>query len=222
MTTGPITVAAIDDHPIVLHGLAATLAASPRLTVVATAKDVDELLGVPRPHIDVVLLDLDLGGTSQVSDNIRRLLEAGSAVVVLSANAAPEAVRAAVQAGACGFVPKSQDITDLITAIEAAADGGGWVSPQLAFALITDDTPDRPALSEQETHALRLYAAGLPLKSVAKRMGVSPDTAKQYVDRVRAKYRRVGREAGTKIDLYRRAVEDGHLPPNGSDPPAAG
>ena len=50
------------------------------------------------------------------------------------------------------------------------------------------------------------------MKSVACRLGVSPDTAKQYIDRVRLKYRKAGREATTKVDLYRRAVEDGHLP----------
>jgi DNA-binding NarL/FixJ family response regulator len=54
----------------------------------------------------------------------------------------------------------------------------------------------------------------MPLKSVARRMGLSEETVKQYVCRVREKYSRAGRAAPTKMDLYYRAVEDGHLPPN--------
>jgi DNA-binding NarL/FixJ family response regulator len=58
---------------------------------------------------------------------------------------------------------------------------------------------------------LILYASGLPMKSVARRLGVSFDTAKCYVDRVRDKYERTGREARTKIELRQRAEEDGLL-----------
>ncbi len=212
MTAHTITVAAVDDHPIVLHGLRALLASAPGLTVVATARTVGELIAGPGRTAEVVLLDLSLEDGSNAPDNIRDLLIAGPKVVVLSAVATPEAVRAAVRAGASGYVPKGENVDDLMRAIEDAAAGGSWVSPQLAFALLTDAAEDRPRLSGQETEALKLYAAGLPLKSVARQMGVSQDTAKQYLDRVRAKYRRAGREAGTKVDLYRRAVEDGHLP----------
>jgi transposase len=71
----------------------------------------------------------------------------------------------------------------------------------------------------------RLYATGMPMKSVARRMCISEETAKQYVGRVREKYSRAGRAAPTKLELYYRAVEDGHLPltPNRGPPlPATG
>jgi DNA-binding NarL/FixJ family response regulator len=202
----------VDDHPIVLHGLAGILGMSSEFDVVATAVSIDELLSGAGKGADVVLLDLDLGDGSDTAANIHRLTGVGPAVVVFSASAQPETVREAMKAGACGYVPKSDDLDGLATAIRAAARGGGWVSPQLAFMLLTDDAPDRPALSGKEKEALRLYAAGMPMKVVARRMGVSIETAKQYIERVRLKYRKVGREAGTKVDLYRRAVEDGHLP----------
>ncbi|MGF7233489.1 MAG: response regulator, partial [Frankia sp.] len=196
MTAHTITVAAVDDHPIVLHGLRSLLASAPGLSVVATARTVGELLAGPGRAADVALLDLNLEDGSNAPDNIRDLLTAGPRVVVLSAVATPEAVRAAVRAGASGYVPKGENVDDLMRAIEDAASGGSWVSPQLAFALLTDAAEDRPRLSGQETEALKLYAAGLPLKTVARQMGVSQDTAKQYLDRVRAKYRRGGRRAG--------------------------
>jgi DNA-binding NarL/FixJ family response regulator len=206
-----ITIAVVDDHPIVLQGIARILDGEPGICVAATAPSVDELLDNELGVVHVVLLDLDLGDGTDVTTNIHRLLETGSTVVVFSALALPENVRAAVRAGACGYVPKSDDLESLVTAIQAAARGSGWVSPELAFVLLTDDAPDRPSLSEKELQALLLYATGQPLKTVAQSMGVSFDTAKQYLDRVRLKYRQSGRQAASKVDLYRRAVEDGYL-----------
>jgi DNA-binding CsgD family transcriptional regulator len=69
------------------------------------------------------------------------------------------------------------------------------------------------ALSQQERRALQLYATGMPLKSVARKMTISDETVKQYLGRVREKYARAGRAAPTKLELYHRAVEDGHIPP---------
>jgi DNA-binding NarL/FixJ family response regulator len=209
-----ISVAAVDDHPIVLHGLEGLLAATPDCKLVAKAASMAQLLAGPGKDADVILLDLELGDGSTAPENIRRLAGTGPAVVVFSATATPAAVREAIRAGAYGFVPKTETVNDLATAIRAAAGKTGWVSPQLAFIMLTDDSPDRPALSEQEREALRLYAGGLPMKLVAKRMTVSVETAKQYIDRVRTKYRRVGRDVTTKVDLYRRAVEDGYLHPD--------
>jgi DNA-binding NarL/FixJ family response regulator len=208
-----ISVAAVDDHPIVLRGLIGTLGSMPGFRLLATASSISEFLAGPGKAADVVLLDLDLGDGSEPPDNIRRLMAAKIAVVVFSAVAEPTTVRAAMRAGACGFVPKTDDVDELATAIRAAAAGTGWISPQLAFLLLTDDAPDRPALSAKEGEVLRLYAAGMPLKTVARRMNVATETAKQYIDRVRRKYREAGRDADTKIDLYRRAVEDGHIDP---------
>ena len=73
--------------------------------------------------------------------------------------------------------------------------------------------PTGPALSHQEKRALQLYATGMPMKSVARKMTISDETVKQYLGRVREKYARAGRAAPTKLDLYHRAVEDGHLLP---------
>jgi Bacterial regulatory proteins, luxR family len=122
-------------------------------------------------------------------------------------------VRAAIRAGARGYVLKNEETSRVRAAIKAVAGGTDWLSPRLAYILAADDAPDRPVLSPQETRALRLYATGMPMKSVARRMAISEETAKQYVGRVRDRYARAGRAAPTKIELYYRAVEDGHLPP---------
>jgi len=212
--TGVIDVAAVDDHPIVLDGVAGwVMAAGSGIRVVGTAATVDALLAGPGRHAHVVLLDLDLGDRTTVERNVAVILTAGPAVLVLSASDKPLSVRAAMRAGALGYVLKNEETSQIRAAIKAVAAGQDWISPRLAYIFATDDAPDRPGLSPQETRALRLYATGMAMKSVAKRMAISEETAKQYVGRVREKYARAGRAAPTKLDLYYRAVEDGHLPP---------
>jgi DNA-binding NarL/FixJ family response regulator len=212
--TGVIDVAAVDDHPIVLDAVTGwVMAAESGIRVVGTAATVDAILAGPGRRAHVVLLDLDLGDGTTVQRNVAAILAAGPAVLVLAASDKPVSVRAAMRAGALGYVLKDEETTQVRAAIKAVAAGEGWISPRLAYIFATDDAPDRPELSPQETRALRLYATGMPMKSVARRMAISEETAKQYVGRVREKYARAGRAAPTKLDLYYRAVEDGHLPP---------
>jgi two-component system, NarL family, nitrate/nitrite response regulator NarL len=212
--TSVIKVAAIDDHPIVLDAFGSWVtAAESGIRIVGTATTVHGLLSGPGREADVVLLDLDLGDGTTIERNIAAILAAGPTVLVLSASDKPVAVRTAMRAGALGYVLKNEETAQVRAAIKAVAAGKDWISPRLAYILATDDAPDRPALSAQETRALQLYATGMPMKSVARRMTISEETVKQYVGRVREKYAHAGRAAPTKLDLYYRAVEDGHLPP---------
>jgi two-component system nitrate/nitrite response regulator NarL len=213
---GIIAVAAVDDHPIVLDGIANWISAAGgagAVRVVATAASVDALLAGPGRDADVVLLDLDLQDGTTVEANVAAIRAAGPAVLVLAASDRPVSVRAAIRAGALGYVLKSEEAGQVRAAIEAVAAGADWISPRLAYIFATDDAPDRPTLSPQEARALRLYATGMPMKSVARRMMIGEETVKQYVGRVREKYSRAGRAAPTKMELYYRAVEDGYLPP---------
>ena len=213
--TGVIDVAAVDDHPIVLDGFTGWVTATESdISVVATAATVDSLLAGPGRHAHVVLLDLDLGDGTTVERNVAAIGAAGPAVLVLAASDKPVSVPGAIRAGALGYVLKNEETAEVRMAIRAVAEGRDWISPRLAYIFATDDAPDRPSFSAQETRALRLYATGMPMKSVARRMCISEETAKQYVGRVREKYARAGRAAPTKLDLYYRAVEDGHLPPH--------
>src|ERR1022692_278860 len=213
--TGIIDVAAVDDHPIIRDGIASwVMTVDSNIRVVGTAATVDALLAGPGRRAHVVLLDLDLGDGTTAEINVAAILAAGPAVLVLSVSDKPLAVRAAMRAGALGYVLKNEEAAQVRAAIRAVAAGQDWISPRLAYIFATDDAADRPALSPQETRALRLYVTGMPMKSVARRMALSDETAKQYVGRVREKYARAGRAAPTKLELYYRAVEDGHLPPH--------
>jgi DNA-binding NarL/FixJ family response regulator len=210
---GQIGVAVVDDHPVILDGVTGWVAVpGSGIRVVAAGTTVDAILSGPGRHADVVLLDLDLGDGTTAEQNVTAICAAGPAVLVLSASDRPAAVRDAIRAGARGYVLKNEEAAELRAAVRAVAAGKDWVSQRLAYIFATDDAPDRPALSGQETRTLQLYATGMPMKSVARRLCISEETAKQYVQRVRLKYEHANRAAPTKLDLYHRAVEDGHLP----------
>jgi two-component system uhpT operon response regulator UhpA len=208
-----VRVGIVDDHQLMLDGLTTWLSAEAGdVDVVIAVTTFRELVRHPQFPVSVVLLDLDLGDDIPASVKIVELAAAGVAVVVVSTFADPRRVRECVAAGALGYVPKSENAAEIVQAVRAAANGEGHVTQALA-AMLLADVPDEstPALSPQERRALVLYASGLPLKSVARQLDISVETAKTYLTRVREKYAHAGREARTKIALHRRAVEDGLL-----------
>ncbi len=207
-----VTVAAVDDHPAIREGVRVGLTELGSLHVMAGASTVDALLGVIAPgQVDVVLLDLQLNDDRLPEDNVRRLLDNGSDVIVYSSLAEPTELRAALAAGALGVVSKDQSMADLEAAILRVAAGEPLLTTEWAAALDAAPSEVRPDLSDRESEALRLYAMGLEMKSAARRMNITLGTYKEYLLRVRRKYAKVDRPAGTKLALYHRAVEDGYL-----------
>ncbi|MFD5326028.1 response regulator [Streptomyces sp. NPDC127092] len=210
---GVITVAVVDDDRMLLDGMRSWLGRVPELRLVATAATVGELLATVTPADapappDIVLLDLMLRDDSAPADNIRRLLAAGSRVLVISTVPDRTRVIESLRAGADGYLTKDNDLPTLVAAIKEVVAGHGAHSPELAFACAHDDSPSRPRLSPREREILLDYASGLTLKSAARRAGITVHTAKDYLDRVKAKYQQAGRPAYTKIDLARRVRED--------------
>ena len=205
--SGPVRVGAVDDHPAILSGLLAGLSQPPHTFVCAVAETVAALLDFGAP-MDIVLLDLRLADDSDPAVNVQRLVEHGFPVLLYTQERRQPLVARALHAGASGVVGKHESMATLARAVRRVVDGGVWFSAEWAEAIRAGIGPE---LAPRETEAITLYAAGLPLKSVAARMGLSQETVKQYLNRCRAKYAAVGRPAHTKTELYRRAVEDGYL-----------
>ncbi len=205
----PLRVAVIDDHELVREGLASIIAAQPGLpaTVVYCGGSV-QAAAMAGP--DVALLDIDLGpGSTTVGHGVIALQEVGAKVLVVSAFEDAPAVRTALEVGALGFVPKRVSVDALLEAIATVARGELYLSIDLAAILAA--ATETPNLSPRELDALRLYASGLKLSAVGHRMGISPHTVKEYLDRVRLKYANVGREVRTRTELYAQANRDGLL-----------
>jgi DNA-binding NarL/FixJ family response regulator len=215
---GAITVVILDDHALFHQGLAAWLGANaPQIAIGYSGDDTDRALAAA-PEADVVLLDLDLGAEAPpLAQLVARFRALGCNVLIVSALGSPRVVRQGLAAGALGYMSKREDPSALLTAITTVARGEGFLTPEMA-SILAEAPEDVPNLSIQELTALRLYASGMKLDSVARRMNVSPATAKEYLDRVRAKYAQAHRHVRSKSDMHRAAIEDGFLPPEA--PPA--
>ncbi|MGW2178355.1 response regulator [Streptomyces sp. NPDC001732] len=207
-----ITVAVVDDDRMLRDGIRSWLAGVPGLRLVGCACTVDELLAGRGEQADVVLLDLVLRDGRPSAENIRRLREAGSRVLMISVVPDRDRIVAAIADGADGYLTKDHDLSVLVEAIEEVAAGGTAHSPELAFAWACDQGI-RPKLSPKEREVLVGYASGLTLKATARRAGITANTAKYYLDRVKAKYQDAGRPTYTKIDLALRVREDGWVHP---------
>lgn len=200
-------IAVVDDHVLVRDALAGVVRELGHQ--VTTASTIEAVM---HDDLELLLLDLDLdaGGLAD-EQTVADLTGRGVAVLIVSALGSPRHVRRMLAAGVAGVVAKSDGMQELCSAIDAALAGQKWMSAVLAKALVIDHDADRPKLSDNELEALRLYACGLKLDSVARRMGVASSTAKQYIDRVRDKYAQVGHPARTKAELYAAGVDDGFI-----------
>lgn len=205
----------VDDHPLILHGFVPGLQQLiPELTGAVTVSSVVELLAdAAFDELDVVVLDLDLRDGSPPEDNVAQVVGTGRPVLLYTQETRAPVIQRCLKAGASGIVGKHEDVSVLAAAIRQLAAGEPVLTTEWASAVQKDIEGHVPDLAPREREALRLYAAGLPLKSVARRMEISADTAKEYLLRVRRKYAGVDRPAPTKAELYQRAVEDGYLPP---------
>ena len=211
-TPASVRVGIVDDHESVRLGLQAACenAGYEVLFAAATAQAlVDGLAG---RECDVIVLDLSLGDGSLVTDNVRLAASTGSAVLVHSIADRVASVREALAAGAAGVIPKSSPTTTVMAAVASVARGDVLNNLEWATAIDADRDFAKAQLGRRERDVLHLYASGLPLKMVAMQLGIAHSTAREYLDRIRVKYVEVGRPAPTKVDLLRRAVEDGILP----------
>jgi two-component system, NarL family, response regulator DevR len=209
--TSRLRIAHVDDHETVQLGFASLIAGQQDIELVASVVSVDLLLPI-LSTLDLVVLDLRLSDGSTVEHNMAILHANGSRVLAFTAADNPADVRAASRAGVLGIVRKSESRETIVDAIRRAAGGGTVATTEWAAALDADPLLTSAGLSPKEREVLALYASGDKSVTVAHRAGLSANTVAEYVRRIRYKYAIAGRPAHTKVDLYKRAVEDGILP----------
>ena len=206
-----VRIGIIDDHPAFVLGLSAILNAQHDLQVVAAASTARALVG-ERMRLDLVLLDIALSDGSSPASNLERLAALKAPVLVLAGKDLDRAplVQQAMAAGALGAIARSESAERIVEAARRGAQGavvlGRPNGPLLASAYLD---PENFLLSERETEVLRLYAGGQTADLVAAALFISRDTVNDHIRRIRAKYAAAGRPAPTKVDLFKRAVEDG-------------
>jgi DNA-binding NarL/FixJ family response regulator len=199
---------------VVGEGTAAVLRGQPDLEVVGVAVSLDgaRAAGLTnRSAVDVVLLDIRLGGDSGLN-----LLSGGDgpggaplpAVIVLTAYDYPQYAEAALRLGAAGFVLKTAPLPELLDAIRRVAAGG------MAFS-IRPSGAARARLTPREHDVVRLVAEGRSNDEIGAALGIGVKTVETHLSRI---FERFG--VASRAELAARAVREGWLdvPPEGPPP----
>ena len=187
-----IEVVLCDDHALVRRGIRQTLAEAVDIRVAGEASSYAEVREVLRTTpCDVLLLDIGLPGRSGL-EVLSALTEFASPIRVLMVSMFAEeqyAIRS-LRAGAQGYVSKSGDPHELITATRTVAQGRKYVTPEVAQMLAesvsrpSSDNSAHAALSDRELQTLVKIASGKRLSDIAEELMLSPKTVSVYRSRV--------------------------------------
>ena len=217
MTTTPLRLLLVEDHPLFRNGLAALMTAEPDIEVIGQAIDeagAVELASSLRP--DVILMDLQLRAGNGISA-IRRIVghDPDVRVLVVTLFEDDDSLFAALRAGARGYVLKDADEDEILRAVRAVAGGDAIFSPAVAGRLLTffSSAPRGaptafPGLTEREREILDRMAKGHDNGTIARDLSLSTKTVANYVstifsklqvaDRIQAVLQ--AREAGLGLD----------------------
>lgn len=217
-----ITVSIIDDDPMICQAMRLILTdySSGRIDVVSTSTDgALALAHAEREQPDVVLMDIAMPGMDGIEATRRlRALPHAPHVLILTSLSPTNTVARAVEAGAEGFVSKTDAPEDIIRRVIGVVDGDPQFNPASQCQLIGDLNRQRPqsrrdearamldALPEREREAVLLAAEGFTNAEIAQRMFISERTVKSHLS-----------SAGDRLCMGRvqmaRLVERADLPP---------
>ncbi len=195
-----IRVLLADDQMLVRAGFRALLDAQPGIEVAGEAADGDEAVRLVRElRPDVVLMDIRMPVLDGLAAT-RRITEDGSLaavrVIMLTTFELDEYVFEAIRSGASGFLVKDTEPQELLRAVRAVVAGDALLSPGVTRRLIAEFAArsKQPAaaagldrLTDREREVMALVGMGLSNEEIARRLVVSPLTAKTHVSRTMVK-----------------------------------
>ena len=218
--TAAIRVLLIDDHPTMLWGLEQLIAAeAPRMQLAGVARNCDDALAqASQLTADVVLLDIDLGGTSSVNIIPGLLANGVSRVLILSGTADQSVLDQAVRSGARGILHKSAAPADVLKAIEKVHRGELWLD-HVALGRVLGHflnppaaaKPDpeancRASLTAKERKVIQavMEGNGAVNKAIAERLFISEYTLRNHLTSIYQKL-----HVANRLELYVYAVKHG-------------
>jgi len=182
-----------DDHELVRRGLAALLQAHEGWEVCAEAKDGREAVEKARQlKPEVIILDVGMPNLNGLAAT-RQLMQQDPEikVIVLTITDSDQVIREALDAGARGFVLKSDAARDLVTAVEAVQRNRMFFTPRVNDMVLagfldrrengsTTEAPRLPKLTPREREVIQLLAEGKSSKEVASLLNLSTKTAETH------------------------------------------
>ncbi len=209
MSAGPSTIRimTVDDHPLLLQGIAAIIKGQPDMEVVAEASDGEEALAQFRRHRpDVTLMDLQMPNVNGTEAISRIRIEFPDAkILVFSTYAGDVQVLHAIKAGARGYLLKGNVRTELLDAIRTVHAGRKRIPPEIAAELAEHAADDE--LTSREIEVVRLIGAGNANKHIADKLCIGETTVKNHISSILSKLGANDRAHAVTIALQRGIIE---------------
>lgn len=201
-----IRILCVDDHPMVLEGIATMIGRQLDLQLVATAESGEAAVEIFRRHKpDVTIMDLQLPGISGL-EAIRRIRteDAQAKIIVLTMFNGDEDIYRALSAGATTYLLKDVHSSELLHTIRDVHAGRTSLPPKVASLLAVHD--DHPPLTPREVEVVRLLARGFRNKDIANSLRITEQTAKVHVKNILAKLNVMDRSAAISTALRRGII----------------
>ena len=205
-----MTVAIVDDHPLVREGLAARISAQPDMEVCGEAADIEsalELIVTKRPSVAIVDIALRNG---HGIDLIKRIVAAGVNTRMLVVSAYDESFFAerALRAGALGYINKQELQGQVVEALRTVLRGERYLSAVMSQRLIAQAIGSKVAhggtetLTDRELQIFQLIGRGKSTREIAQELNVSVHTIDSHREHIRAKL-----DLRNGTELIQRAVQ---------------
>ena len=197
MESEKIRVLIADDHPLFRDGMHGLLESVPDTEVIGEAASGEEAVTLAETlQPDVILMDIKMPGINGLQA-MREILHTSPhiRILIVSMLEDDDSVFAAMRAGACGYVPKGADQTQMLRAIRAVANGEAIFGPSIAQRLIGFFSTSRPSvqarifpeLTERESEILGLIAQGRTNEDIAGQLVLSLKTVRNHVSNIFSK-----------------------------------
>lgn len=201
-----------DDHVVLREALCELLETKGKYQVVGQASDGEELLGLLEHSTpDIVILDVTMPKVDGLAA-LERLAAYGKVppVLVLSANEAQTKIRAALKAGAKGYLPKNAKLEELEFAISSIMSGKTYLSPSITEDLMQGGQADSPldnplsVLTKREIEIMTHLADGMPNREIGKMLHISTRTVDTHRSNILKKLK-----VKTNAELVKLAISHG-------------
>ena len=209
----PIRLAFAEDHPALRERLAQRLAFFPESVDVVLVAETGEALVAALSGVgadaapEVILMDIEMPGQGGVWATAQvKAAHPGIAVLMLTVFDDPATIRAAVEAGASGYLLKEASADEIVAAVQEAHAGGAPLAGKAAQAVLSmvrdaAPPPDTFGLSEREREVLTLLVEDLSEERIAEQLFISPHTVRSHVKNL---YRKLA--VGSRAQAVREAL----------------